>query len=138
MNWSIDTVAECSELLLIAELWQAVNDKKWRVDTSQSYIVVEGEYVQLMERPTNQQFSVGQTEHQSCVMEQPGQPINRQRHSKVSKETRENLRDQNIMAVPWNNEVFDSISRNLDSYEKQGINMIAAIKWIIGQFRYQN
>ena len=31
-----------------------------------------------MERLTKQQISVGQTEHQSCVMEQPGQPINKQ------------------------------------------------------------
>ena len=73
-----------------------------------------------MEQPTEQPFSVGQIEQPVRIFEQPNQPMGKQRHSEVSQETRETSRDINNMAAPWNHQVFDRLSKNLDSYEKQG------------------
>ena len=113
-------MAECSELSLKAELRRSVdNKKKRRVETSQSHTVL-GESVQLMEQPTEQPFSVGQIEQPVRILEQPNQPMGKQRRSEVSRETRETSRDINNMTAPWSHQVFDRLSKNLDSYEKQG------------------
>ena len=113
-------MAECSELSLIAELRRSVdNKKKRRVETSQSHTFF-GESVQLKEQPTEQPFSVGQIEQPVRILEQPNQPMGKQRCSEVSRETRETSRDINNMAAPWSHQVFDRLSKNLDSYEKQG------------------
>ena len=71
-----------------------------------------------MEQPTEQPFSVGQIEQPVCILEQPNQPMGKQRRSEVSRETRETSRDINNMAAPWSHQVFDRLSKNLDSYEK--------------------
>ena len=73
-----------------------------------------------MEQPTEQPSSVGQIEQPVRILEQPNQPIDKQRRSEVSRETRETSRDINNMAAPWSHQVFDRLSKNLDSYEKQG------------------
>ena len=74
----------------------------------------------LMEQPTEQPSSVGQIEQPVRILEQPNQPMGKQRRSEVSRETRETSRDINNMAAPWSHQVFDRLSKNLDSYEKQG------------------
>ena len=109
-------MAECSELSLIAELRRSVdNKKKRRVETSQSNTVL-GESVQLMEQP----FSVGQIEQPVRILEQPNQPMGKQRRSEVSRETRETSQDINNMAAPWSHQVFDRLSKKSRFVRKAG------------------
>ena len=106
-------MATCSELSLIAELRRSVdNKKKRRVETSQSHTVL-GESVQLMEQPTEQPSSVGQIEQPVRILEQPNQPMGKQRRSEVSRETRETSRDINNMAAPWSHQVFDRLKKKI-------------------------
>ncbi|MEW8542135.1 MAG: hypothetical protein AB2693_01255 [Candidatus Thiodiazotropha sp.] len=110
-------MSDPSELSLIAELRRSVENKKRRNSTLSAAEIGENRRsksptarVQLSEEPIEQPSNVQ-------LIEQPQRGQKEQRDFARSKQT-------TTMAAPWNHEIFDRLSKNMDKFEQQGNLMV--------------